>query len=238
MSRLARWQCPKCGEGQLAPRRARRNDSRTYCFGCSGFTGRLVRRVCPVVEKARAERAVARNVERQSDRERAQALAQAWPNCLQEEWSRMLKLPTAREYMHGRMSSTLQVLNRKPIRRLGTAYGGRVTIRVGGMSPDSIMPRATMLHELAHEMLLARFGTHRPQGRRVVHGSYFHAALKAITEEYTGIQVVLLDGTQRVENQAVTQAACAARAVAQFLHLAAQSAAEAGSNRAAEAQGE
>ena len=147
----------------------------------------------------------------------------------------MLRLPTAREYLCGARPK-LEILPHRPVRRLGTSYGGRVTVRVGGYGPDSVTPRATMLHELAHEMLRGRFGRSRPDGR--VHGDYFHAALKAITEEYTGIPVVRLNGTRRVEDVAVEQITLAAQGVAWFFHLAAQpdGIAETPSQRAAEAQ--
>jgi hypothetical protein len=49
-----RWVCPKCNEGVLAPARPRRDDVRRYCLSCSARTGRLVVRICPARELARA----------------------------------------------------------------------------------------------------------------------------------------------------------------------------------------
>lgn len=60
---LRRWVCPTpdCAEpAKLAPERARADDTRTYCLPCSEKTGRLVRRVAPVVEAKRADARAAR----------------------------------------------------------------------------------------------------------------------------------------------------------------------------------
>lgn len=73
-----RWTCPnECGEpGKLAPERARKDDTRTYCLPCSERTGRLVRRVCQAAEKKRAARAETRaeKAKRERERERARTL--------------------------------------------------------------------------------------------------------------------------------------------------------------------
>lgn len=70
---MRRWVCPLCDEGKLAPERARRDDTRTYCLACSERTGRLVRRTCIV----KAARDVEREQREQRAREeRAQLAAQ------------------------------------------------------------------------------------------------------------------------------------------------------------------
>lgn len=51
-----RWKCPRCERGTNAPQRMRTDDVRRFCLPCSTATGRLVRRVCPVMEGVRAER--------------------------------------------------------------------------------------------------------------------------------------------------------------------------------------
>jgi hypothetical protein len=53
---LARWVCPTCNEGKLAPRRPRRDDVRRYCLPCSEKSGRLVSRVNPTLESKRQAR--------------------------------------------------------------------------------------------------------------------------------------------------------------------------------------
>jgi len=55
---MKRWVCPRCGTGQLAPAAMRRDDTRGYCLGCSGSTGKLVQRICP----AREQQAVLREI--------------------------------------------------------------------------------------------------------------------------------------------------------------------------------
>jgi hypothetical protein len=53
------WTCPTCSSRKLAPRRARRNDVRTYCLACSEKTGRLVRRAPLALVAARSAREAA-----------------------------------------------------------------------------------------------------------------------------------------------------------------------------------
>jgi len=50
---LARWVCPKCTAGTLAPSRPRRDDVRRYCLPCSSKTGRLVERESPARARLR-----------------------------------------------------------------------------------------------------------------------------------------------------------------------------------------
>lgn len=56
MSKLARWICPRCRDGKLAPNRPRKNDVRRYCLACSEKSGRLVERVSPKLERKRAKK--------------------------------------------------------------------------------------------------------------------------------------------------------------------------------------
>ena len=52
-----RWFCPQCGDTRLAPRKARRDDTRTFCLTCSAKSPRIVRRerVLTVAERLSAE---------------------------------------------------------------------------------------------------------------------------------------------------------------------------------------
>ncbi len=50
-----RWACPTCDGVKLAPERARKDDTRTYCLPCSEKSGRLVKRVCEVAEARRSK---------------------------------------------------------------------------------------------------------------------------------------------------------------------------------------
>lgn len=67
MSVRARWNCPLCKDGVLAPRRPRRDDVRRYCLPCSARKGRLVERVCAALENKRAaKRAKAKEKQRKA----------------------------------------------------------------------------------------------------------------------------------------------------------------------------
>lgn len=223
---LARWSCPKCGGGRLAPRRARLDDIRRYCLGCSEQTGRLVERVCKVAEKARERQRSKREVNRVLDRLQARTAAASWPYSLQEEWSRMQELPTARYFL--RHPIELTILKHVPVRRLGTSYGGRVSIRIGGKKADDAQLRATMLHELAHEIVnvrrRAKFQrtTYLPstKGMWRTHGMVFHSVLKDLLEEYTGLSAVRIQGGTVVEDQVVALAARHAVDIGWFLRWA------------------
>jgi hypothetical protein len=52
----ARWKCPQCDEGVLAPTRPRKDDVRRYCLPCSSAKGRLVERIAPALEAKREQR--------------------------------------------------------------------------------------------------------------------------------------------------------------------------------------
>ena len=54
-SKRKRWKCDICDVGVLAPSRMRKSDVRKYCIPCSEETGHLVERVCPALEKKRAQ---------------------------------------------------------------------------------------------------------------------------------------------------------------------------------------
>jgi len=69
MIAMRRWVCPICREGRLAPGRARRDDTRTYCLSCSDKSSHLVRRVCEAAER---ERARAKETERAAKRQQAE----------------------------------------------------------------------------------------------------------------------------------------------------------------------
>lgn len=69
----ARWKCPACGHGLLAPTRPRRNDVRRYCLPCSSKAGVLVERVAPALDAQRNARDVARRERERKTRERDRA---------------------------------------------------------------------------------------------------------------------------------------------------------------------
>jgi hypothetical protein len=210
MVKQARWQCPKCGDGKLAPRRPRRNDTRRYCLPCSDKTGRLVQRQAPSLERLRQKAAEEAREAALDARAEAQEMAVTWPHVLQETWKVMCRLPgtspgPSSHHPGGKRpfrAPILELLPHVPKKRLGTSYGGKVTIRIGAYTTElrcdesqTVIVRGrgwtnnvgrvvgTMLHELAHEILKARFGTSRPDGQGP-HGKTFQSALGDLIDEW------------------------------------------------------
>lgn len=68
-----RWVCPKCDAGCLAPSRPRKDDVRRFCLPCSAKTGRLVERVCPAADNAKARELAAQQAKREANRAATQA---------------------------------------------------------------------------------------------------------------------------------------------------------------------
>ena len=66
----ARWKCPTCGHGLLAPTRPRRNDVRRYCLPCSSKAGVLVERIAPALDAQRNRRDAQRREREKAQRER------------------------------------------------------------------------------------------------------------------------------------------------------------------------
>lgn len=74
----ARWVCPVCNTGCLAPTRPRADDTRRYCLRCSEKSGRLVRRIAPALEKAREQRVALRTLVAKKKAETAKKRAAAY----------------------------------------------------------------------------------------------------------------------------------------------------------------
>jgi len=55
-TKQARWKCPQCDAGILAPTKPRKDDVRRYCLPCSSKNGRLVQRIAPALEAQRERR--------------------------------------------------------------------------------------------------------------------------------------------------------------------------------------
>ena len=56
-TKQARWKCPQCDAGVLAPTKPRKDDVRRYCLPCSSKNGKLVQRIAPALEAKREQRA-------------------------------------------------------------------------------------------------------------------------------------------------------------------------------------
>lgn len=67
-----RWVCPKCDAGCLAPSRPRKDDVKRFCLPCSKKVGRLVERVCPAANNAKAREDAERKAKRDANRAASQ----------------------------------------------------------------------------------------------------------------------------------------------------------------------
>lgn len=140
-TKQARWKCPQCGAGILAPTKPRMDDVRRYCLPCSGKTGRLVERIAPALE-AKREQAVAKRREkahhkRQVARRRANTpRVQAHRTYSREGehgmplkkecarlWKMLAKMPPT---LHGARRAISTVTNSKPPRIQLMERGWRV----------------------------------------------------------------------------------------------------------------
>lgn len=69
----ARWKCPICDDGLLAPQRPRLDDVRRYCLPCSSKQGKLVERIAPAIEAQRTRRIESRKEKAKNERKRERA---------------------------------------------------------------------------------------------------------------------------------------------------------------------
>lgn len=161
----ARWKCPRCGNGRLAPQRPRRDDVRRYCLACSEGTGRLVERVAPALERQRSQRRERatekqrRAREREQDAERRRhtfklidGRGETIEVDLREEVKALLRLP-ALGGPRGRLAKNppkLTVYRRSGPWPTGRCWGpSRVHMSVGdGMRYEQVVE--LLLHELVH----------------------------------------------------------------------------------------
>lgn len=229
----ARWKCPRCGDGCIAPSRPRKNDARRYCLACSAKTGRLVERVCPTHEKrAESERAakkqkIAKRQEREAEREgrlareaaalRASGLPAPWPvreahlrACFQK-WARL----KAWETDLSRVELVIRRRSRHPIAWTSGHYSGkRIVITVG---TDEAYAMETLLHEMAHAASKIKrweWLRHHIPGRSrdpyYYHGIGFCGFLLSAAREALGVPIEVRGTTVRAVDAAVVEAIRAA----------------------------
>lgn len=190
MTQQARWQCPHCQHGCLAPTKPRRDDVRRYCLDCSRKTGRLVERVAPALERKREARkqaagerakvARARTRERMrpvKDRAKRYRERQAafdkeadrlWP--IFEKVTREL----AGRYVGSRPPVRLTYTNR--FATSGLWDGHTVTVRIQDASTGSPSAWETLAHELCH----AALGSHHYG--EASHGRLFYKVLREVAQ--------------------------------------------------------
>lgn len=152
---MRRWICPNCESGALAPERPLTDDVRRYCLPCSQRTGRLVKRTCPALDRARAERAEASKAKaaarRARDAERDLARWSHGDTDLRAEakaiWKHMA------EFHRGRSLPRLTIHRGQKWggQTYCTGHGNRehVHITIGAAAPTSEV-LMVLTHELAH----------------------------------------------------------------------------------------
>jgi len=86
MARRYRWKCPNCGAGKLLGKAPRKNATARFCLPCSEETGYLVERMCPCLEKERAEKAQKRAEKDKEKRAQATALRKAQKASEEARW--------------------------------------------------------------------------------------------------------------------------------------------------------
>lgn len=151
------WRCEKCGDALRAPERVRRDDVRRYCLPCSAETGRLVERVAPAVEKARArsrvESAARKARTREKAKEKALAARTAGGVDLVAEQARFARLPSLARHFDRCGTPTFAIRRSKTKwYSSGHWYSSprRIVVTVG---LDPYDAPGVVLHEMVHDAL-------------------------------------------------------------------------------------
>lgn len=159
---MPRWVCPDCSSTKLAPQKPRRDDVRRYCLPCSEKTGRLVQRVCPVLQKKALNLQERRAKQRENLQKARRAVKEMATRRRKErvDWEKPLRQLHERWQ---RLRSWGLVLNcslniKRSSRRPdhGWAYPerygkGKVVIYLDPVAPvDGAANQALLLHEMAH----------------------------------------------------------------------------------------
>lgn len=164
----ARWKCPQCDSGVIAPTRPRMNDVRRYCLPCSAKTGVLVQRTAPALDKKRAA-SKAKTQEKQTVKRVKQVQARShagfdWQKEAQRIWRILCKQNNKTMRM-----PVIKVVNRKRAASSGYCYYSQHMISMQ-MGTNTVDAWETLAHELNHAI-----GYHG-------HDHNFYRSLKALTE--------------------------------------------------------
>ena len=160
-TKQARWKCPQCGAGILAPTKPRTDDVRRYCLPCSAKGGRLVERVAPALEakrekrtafiseKARQKRQVARRREQPKKmQERCDAIRK---RMIEKEAERIWKLMA--DWHKGKPLPRIEIVRgRNWGSQYGYAFNGWYRIQVNVDAEQSKMRSKRVWSVLAHEL--------------------------------------------------------------------------------------
>lgn len=160
-TKQARWKCPQCNEGILAPTRPRKDDVRRYCLPCSSAKGKLVERIAPALEakrelrtastrdKVRQKRQVAsRRAQPKKSQERCDAIRE---RMIKQEAERIWKLMA--EWHKGKRLPRIVIADG---RNRGSQYGhaniNSGSIQVNVDRDQSVMRSKRVWEVLAHEL--------------------------------------------------------------------------------------
>lgn len=190
----ARWKCPHCGDGCLAPTRPRKDDVRRYCLRCSERTGRLVERVAPSLERRRQERTEASRERAAAKRAKAKAEADdlyvVGSLDLRKELKRLCRLEAFTMEAPSMATSPprMRVVRRhvQP-QRHGRAFGSREieVVRFPGQTEQQA--REILVHELAHVCVW------RSRPGEPAHGRYWKSIFRSASKEAYGVVPMMSD---------------------------------------------
>jgi len=142
-----------------------------FCLECSQATGRLVPRVAPALEKARAAKGELRKAKAAKARDRAKAKAQAWPNVLFKIFEDVKQLRCWKKEVKHATLKLRKSKTRQNSRGFAT-WGGKCSVTVGRDVGCTI---ETLVHEVCHVAFFERHGTHG--SHKELHDDRFHSML-------------------------------------------------------------
>jgi hypothetical protein len=206
MAARHRWTCPECGSGVLLGPRPRRDATARFCLPCSEDRGSLVERVCPALDRKRAERREKRSERVRAVRERQRARDTRAGVHVPSEFERVWRVAVAAEELphidSARPPPTL-IVRRKSFGYSGRAYSNRVTSREATgrtvvLSISDTTSAACVRYLIAHE--IAHF-------EQMNHSVDFWDALGALVEyAYPGVSVPPLIGSSYAKGQILIRA--------------------------------
>jgi predicted SprT family Zn-dependent metalloprotease len=187
----ARWKCPTCNAGVIAPTKPRMNDVRRYCLPCSAKAGVLVERIAPALEKkreAKKETTKKKSAAKRAtiSKNNAPAKQQARIDALRikmihKEAERIWRL--MKPYHNGRPLPTINIVRAQNRgRQYGHAYRNSIQVNV---DRDQSIKRSkrvweVLAHELAHCAVPPK---HTDNSKRNVHSKEFYQCLRTAWQQ-------------------------------------------------------
>lgn len=189
-TKQARWVCPRCEHGRLAPTRPRRDDVRRYCLPCSEATGRLVERMAPALERKREARSEAladrRKRKTQRERERQEAYFTVDGINLEREMRRLCRLKAFRK-SNGKPMKPPKLIVKRMSKQPSTRYGWckyweRTICVIAYPGITKYDALETLLHELVHN-----FEGRSDYDVHPAHGDFFKRRFRDAMKEAYGV---------------------------------------------------